>query len=115
MYDKYAHHFHSLIGTRLPNSLDNDSSNGHNNGFQHDDNDLGLILSISITSAIMVLAAVMFVVAVVIIAFVRTKSKVKNDLLQKQQNAIYEEIDIIPSIIEYDKNIAYDTAPSVAQ
>ena len=110
-----AHHFHVLTGTRLPTPLVNDSSEGHNNSFLHNtQNDLGLILSISITSTL-VLTAVSFIIAVVVIAFVRTKYKAQKDLVLNQQNAIYEEIDLMPSVIEYNKNIAYDTVPSVGQ
>ena len=115
VYAKYTHHFHVFTGARLPTPLANDSSGHHNNSFQHDaQNDLGLMLSISITST-SVLVAITFIIAVVIIAFVRTKYKVQTDPIQNIQNAIYEEIDLMPSVIEYNKNIAYDTAPSVAQ
>ena len=115
MYVKYTHGFYAFTGTRLPTPLANDSSEHHNNSFQLDyQNDLGLILSISITSS-SVLVAVTFIIAVVIIAFVRTKHKVQKDPMQNIQNAIYEEIDLMPSVTEYNKNIAYDTAPSVAQ
>lgn len=69
---------------------------------------LGITASLTVVTVGLVISFVLiFTFIVVIIILTRAKAKVQNNLKQATSNAVYDEIETFPAVIDSNKNVAY--------
>ena len=78
---------------------------------ESDATSLGFTVSLSLVALGLVVTSVILIVLVIMMIFLtRAKAKVQQKLKQATASALYDEIGIIPSIIESSSNVAYSSA-----